>query len=361
MSNKRLIPKITALLLLSAIIVSCGQRETKTEQVSGVNEAEILLHYLEANGDIVNAPEIPYFINAEEVYNNMNGSNYHVIDVRSPREFQRGHIENAVNVQSENILDYFENRIEPNSFKKIVIVCNNSQESGYVTAILRMLGYDNVFNMRFGLSAWHDDIARRAWYANISDDLLGRLETTPHPQNAPGQLPVLNTGKTDGYQILRERAQKALEIRWEDISIDYLDVLEGIEDYYVINYWPPALYDQGHLPGAIQYNPKKAFRSDEDILTLPTDRPLVVYCFTGQNAAYANAFLALLGYDFRSLDYGANSFIHHTMITTQPPGRAFSEIHVKNYPLVRGGLLEPAASGSQPQEKEEVVTAVGGC
>ena len=361
MRHKRLIPNIAAILLLSLVLGSCGQREAQTEQISGVNEAEILLHYLEENGNIVNAQAIPYFINAEDVYNNMNGSNYHVVDVRSPREFHRGHIENAVNVQPENILDYFENRIEPNSFEKIVIVCNNSQLSGYVAAILRMLGYDNISNMRFGLSAWHDDIARRAWYANISDDLLGRLETTPHPKNEPGQLPVLNTGKTDGYEILRERAQKVLEIRWEDVSIDYLDILEEVEDYYIINYWPQALYDQGHLPGAIQYNPKKAFHSDEDILTLPTDQPIVVYCFTGQNAAYANAFLALLGYDFRSLDYGANSFIHQTMITTQPPGRAFSEIHVKNYPLVRGGLLDPPAPGAQPQEKEEVVTVEGGC
>jgi rhodanese-related sulfurtransferase len=361
MKRTRSLYNIIALFLISIFFVSCSERQPQAEQLIGVNEAEILLHYLEENGNIVNQQAIPYFINAEEVYTNMNGSNYHVVDVRSPREFNRGHIENAVNVQSENILNYFENKIEPNSFRKIVIVCNNSHLSGYVTAILRMLGYENIFNMRFGLSAWHNDIARRAWYANISDDLLGRLETTPHPQNEPGQLPVLNTGKTDGYEILRERAQKALEINWEDISIDYLDVLEGVEDYYVINYWPPALYEQGHLPGAIQYNPKKAFRSDEDILTLPTDRPLVVYCFTGQNAAYANAFLALLGYDFRSLDYGANSFIHQTMITTQPPGRAFSEIHVKNYPLVRGGLLEPDTPGTQPQEKEEVVTVQGGC
>ncbi len=347
--------------LIPALLVSCSERQTQTEQVSEVNEAEILLQYLEENGNIVNEPSIPFFVNAEEVYNNLNGSNYHVIDVRSTREFRRGHIENAVNVQPENILDYFENRIEPNSFEKIAIVCNNSMLSGYVTAIVRMLGYNNTFNMRFGLSSWHDDIARRAWFANISNDLEGRLETTPHPKNDPGSLPVINTGKTNGYDILRERALEALNINWDDVSINYLDIIEEVENYYVINYWPQALYDQGHLPGAIQYNPKKSFHSEEDIFTLPVDQPLVVYCFTGQNAAYASAFLSLMGYDFRSLDYGANSFIHETMINTQPAGRAFSEIHVKNYPLVRDGLLQPADPAAQPEEKEEVVTAQGGC
>ena len=343
------------------ILTGCSGTETSEQSVTSLNEAEVLLHYLENHGDIVNEPSIPFFINAEEIYNNLNGSNYLVIDVRTPREFNRGHIADAVNVQPEDILDYFEKRIEPNSFEKIAIVCSNAHLSGYVTAILRMLGYDNTYNMRFGMSAWHDDVARRFWYANLSDDLIGRLEMTPHPKAPPGGLPVISTGKTDGYDILRARAEKVLHISWEDISIDYLDILEQVEDFYVINYWPQALYDQGHLPGAIQYNPKKAFHSDEDILTLPTNRPLVVYCFTGQNASYANAFLALMGYEFRSLDYGANSFIHQTMVTTQRAGRSFTEIHVKNYPLVRDGLIQRTTEQAKPAEKVEITAAQGGC
>ena len=348
-------------LTLMVFLAACSGTQKEQKQTSQINEAEILLQYLEENGDIVNHPDIPFFINAEEIHNSQNGSNILVVDVRSPRDYRRGHIAHAVNVQPADILSYFEESIEPNSFSKIAIVCNNGQLSGYVAAILRMLGYNNIFNMRFGMSAWHDDIARRHWYANISDDLLGKLETTPHPKNEPGSLPVLQTGNTDGYSILRSRAAEALNINWEDVVIDYLDVLEQLEDYYLVNYWPISLYDQGHLPGAIQYNPKKAFRSEEDILTLPTDRPLVVYCFTGQNAAYANAFLAVMGYDIRSLEYGANSFIHQTMLLTQPPGRAFSERHVKNFPLQRDGLQQMTQQRNVPSEKVEVTTAQGGC
>lgn len=353
--------KYSGILMLAVLLSACSGSDTPADQTSTINEAEILLHYLEENGDIVNHPSVPFFINAEEVHNNLRATNYHVIDVRSARDFSRGHIENAVNIQPENILDYFENRIEPNSFDKVVVVCNNAHLSGYVVALLRMLGYDNTFNMRFGMSAWHDDIARRFWYANLSDDLLGKLETAPHPKKSPGKLPNFSTGKTNGYEILRARAQKALTINWEEISIDFMDVLEEVEDYYVINYWPQALYDQGHLPGAIQYNPKKSFHSNEDILTLPTDLPIIVYCFTGQNAAYAFAYLALLGYEFRSLDYGANSFIHQTMISTQPPGRSFTPMHVKNFPLIKAGLENISTERSVPSEKVEVTTAQGGC
>ncbi|MFW5707550.1 MAG: rhodanese-like domain-containing protein [Bacteroidota bacterium] len=342
------------------VFTACSSEKT-AEQPNQTNEAEVLLTYLESHGNIVNQAGIPYFIMADELYNNLNGSNYHVIDVRKPRDFTRGHIAYAVNVQPHEVLDYFENRIEPNSFEKIAVVCNNGHLSGYVVAILRMLGYDNTFNMKFGMSSWHNDIARRYWYANISDDLIGRLETAPHPKNPPEQLPELNTGESSGYEILHARAEKALAIEWEDIAIDFMDILEQKEDYYIINYWPQSLYDQGHLPGAVQYNPKKAFHSEEDILTLPTNRPLVVYCFTGQNASYANAFLALMGYEIRSLDYGANSFIHNTMVTTQQAGRSFSEMHVRNYPLVREGIEKISTDRAVPAEKVEVTTAQGGC
>ncbi len=357
-------PKTFALLLAVLVMASCsGPTSQQEERKTQANEAEILLQYLEENGDIVNEPSIPFFINADEIYENLNGSNYHVIDVRSTREFNRGHILDAVNVQPEEILDYFENRIEPNSFEKIAVVCNNSMLSGYTVAILRMLGYDNTYNLRFGLSSWHDDIARRFWYANISDDLIGRLERTSHPKNEPGQLPSLNTGKTTGYEILRARAQNALQVNWEEeISISYLDIIEQPDAFYTVNYWPQNLYDQGHLPGAIQYNPKKSFHSDEDILTLPTDEPIVVYCFTGQNASYASAYLAVMGYDFRSLDYGANTFMHETLLNTQPAGRSFSERHVHNLPLVRDGLMQPTDPPEAPAEvQEEVISAQGGC
>lgn len=355
------IKKLSGLLLLAFLFAACSDSDGPTEQTSTENEAQILLHYLEENGNIVNHPSIPFLINAEEVYNNLRASNYLVIDVRSPRDFFRGHIENAVNIQPDSILDYFENRIEPNSFEKIVVVCNNAHLSGYAVAILRMLGYDNTFNMRFGMSSWHDDIARRFWYANISDDLEGNLETASNPKNAPGTLPQLSTGNSNGYEILRERAQKALSVDWQEVSVDFMDILEEVEDYYVINYWPEALYNQGHLPGAIQYNPKKSLHSNEDLLTLPIDQPIVVYCFSGHHAVYVNAFLSVMGYEFRSLDYGANSFIHQTMVSTQPPGRSFTEMHVKNFPLVKASMDNISTEQAPPAEQIEETTVQGGC
>ena len=361
MAHLAFIKKAGLSLFLAAAMLACSSPSNQENLNGSSEDAALLLQYLEENGDIVNHPSAPFFIDAPEIYEKLKGSNYLVIDVRSISDFNRGHIEHAVNVLPEDILDYFENQIDPGSFEKIAIVCNNAHLSGYVTAILRMLGYDNTFNLRFGMSAWNESIARRHWLANISDDMIGNLEVASHPKREPGQLPALNTGKTSGYEILRVQAQEALEMNWEDLVVNYMDLLLQTEDYYVINYWPKELYDQGHLPGAIQYDPKKAFHSQADILTLPTDRPIVVYCFTGQNAAYANAFLAVMGYDIRSLEYGANSFMHQTLNLTQPAGRSFSEIHLQNFPLATDVLQQISTDMATPALEVETTTVQGGC
>lgn len=353
--------KYFSILLLAVLMGACTQSESKVQQTSTVDEAKILLEYLEENSNVINQQAIPYLTNAEEVFANLKASNYHVIDIRQPREYKRGHIENAVNIQAEDLLGYFENKIEPNSFEKIVLACDNAQHSGYATAILHMLGYTNTSTLRFGMSSWHESIARRHWHANLSDELEGRLETAPHPKKQLGQLPELNTGESTGYDILRKRAQQALEVNWDEISIHYLDIMEQVEEYYVINYWPEALYSQGHLPGATQYTPKKSLHSTTDLLTIPTNQPVVTYCFTGHHGSWANAFLGVMGYDIRSLEYGANGFIHHTMHSTQTPTRSFSDIHVKNFPLVTEGLQNMSNERSVPSEKVEVTTAQGGC
>ncbi|MFP4288441.1 MAG: rhodanese-like domain-containing protein [Bacteroidales bacterium] len=368
MKHSNQLINIAFLSLVFVFLAGCNNNQSEKEPVKtsgSTQETEILLQYLEENGNIINDKTIPYFITAPELYTHLRASNYHIIDVRTPREFKRGHIENAVNIQPKNILHYFENKIEPNSFEKIAIVCGNSQLSGYVTLILRLLGYDNTFNLKFGMSSWDQELARRYWWANISNDLVGLLDIKEYPKNEPGKLPAINTGKNSGYEILRARAREALNINWGEVSIDYLELWENPEDYYIVNYWPEALYNMGHLPTAVQYNPKKSLHSTEDIYTLPTNKPIVTYCFTGQNASYVSGFLSVLGYQFKNLDYGANSFMYETLMQTQTnPNKWFQEMHISDFPVSRKHLAPNAGNSGQdtvPTETEESTTVEGGC
>ena len=62
-------------------------------------------------------------------------------------------------------------------------------------------------------------------------------------------------------------------------------------------------YALGHIPGAINI-PWKAIAEPENLAKLPTDQPIVVYCYTGHTGQIATTSLNLLGYDATNLKFG---------------------------------------------------------
>ncbi len=58
----------------------------------------------------------------------------------------------------------------------------------------------------------------------------------------------------------------------------------------------------------------------------------MVSCETGQSAAYAIAYLQVLGYDTYNLAYGANGYMNTTLNSKGWNGFSAKETH--NYPVV---------------------------
>ena len=79
----------------------------------------------------------------------------------------------------------------------------------------------------------------------------------------------------------------------------------------------------------MQYTPKESLKLSADLKTLPTDKPVVVYCYTGQTSANLAAYLRLLGYDARTLLYGANGMIYDLMVSNGMG--VFTDAEIKNY------------------------------
>ena len=66
-----------------------------------------------------------------------------VIDVRTPDEWSSGHIENAMNVEWQDILN-ITNSVTKD--EKIYLYCRSGNRSGRATQILIDAGYSNVTN-----------------------------------------------------------------------------------------------------------------------------------------------------------------------------------------------------------------------
>ncbi len=301
----------------------------KLEQVStNETEFELLLNYLEENGDFINSSMAPAIIIAEELKSNL-GRGTLVIDIRNEGWYEYGHIRGSKNIPGPELLDYFRNDIDPMKYENITVVCYSGQSAAYYTSLLRLAGYDNVHSLKWGMSSWAEDFAQGTWVKNAKDEFVGQIEKTANPIPEKGGKPVVATGKIEASDILMTRIEAAFAKPYKEFIVKAPAVMEKPSDFFVVNYTQENRYTAGHLPGAILYQPNKSFHSTTDLFTLPTDKKIVLNCDTGQNAAYAVAYLHILGYDVANLAYGYNSYMNSTMIENNWNG--FSSEEIKNF------------------------------
>jgi rhodanese-related sulfurtransferase len=295
-----------------------------------------LLDFFETKGNYINSPEIPSIIDAEFVYP-MLGDSVLIIDLRPEDEYRLGHIETAINLQPDEVLSFVQDSVKPSEYTYVFAVCNNGNVSGHVAAVLRLLGFDNVYAIRFGLSGWDRKIADKYWLANTSNHLLGKLDRTGYSMNAPGEFPAIATKSTEADHIAWERAAAVIAENPDMYCISIDEYWEHIDDYYAICYWPVDKYmNYGHFHGSVQYEPKKSLTRDTYLNTLTVDKPIVLYCYSGQHTTFVAAYLRMLGYDAKSLSYGANGYIHETMAHNEArPSRTYTEKLIQNLPLVK--------------------------
>lgn len=230
---------------------------------------------------------------------------YYIIDLRAQADFDLGHIKDANIATLATVLD----EAAKANGKKILVICYTGQTAGRAVAALRLMKYE-AYSLKWGMCGWHDNLAGK-WKSNAGDFVSPNWLTTGNPEmlltfNAPN----FNTNFTDGREILEARVKAMLTKDW---AISKTDVLANPENYYVLNKWPLTSWEAyGHIKGA--------YRIDEDLNlahlnNLDPDATTVVYCYTGQTSALTGFWLDILGYNSRSILFGANGIVHSTLVT----------------------------------------------
>ena len=305
------------ILLLSLLAVLFAFYSCDKDDETVVNEAEVLVNYLESAdsplGKDYVSTDMPSITIAEDVHTlNVTGKVY-IMDIRSADDFITGHIPNAVNVALGDIFTHLDG-MDLSSYDKVVIVCYSGQTASFAASLLRIMGYDKVYSLKWGMCSWHTDFAG-SWPSHIGNTYATSFTADATAKGEAGDLPELTTGFTTGQEILEARADAVLLEGFSKVT--NATVFGSPTDYYIVNYWSEAHYtNPGHYPGAIQYTPKLSMQLAEDLKTLPTDKKIAVYCYTGQTSAYLTAYLRLLGYDAYSVLYGANGMIYDALETS---------------------------------------------
>ena len=232
---------------------------------------------------------------------------------------------------------YFETGIKPFEYDKIIMVCEDGQVSSYTTCLLRLMGYGNVYSMRWGMSAWNDTFAKEGWLKGVSGKYESALETIVNEKPAAKGMPELGTGKSTGEEIGAARFNKLFEEGASNILISADEVFSNPQKYFVINLERKDKYEDGHIPGAVRYKPEATLGFTEEMATIPSDKTVVVYCGTGHNSGFATAFLRLFGYDARTLKYGNNSFMYDKMVRERVSlsWLPFTSAEVNNFETVK--------------------------
>lgn len=248
-----------------------------------------------------------------------------IIDWRSTADYTDGHIVGAIDLAIGDLIAKVNDETIDKS-KHIVNVCYTGQNASVATATLNMLGYD-AQNLLFGMCGVTSNpeiiVKSDRWVSQTADDEYTLNKVAVADPTTEFTFPTISTGSSNAEEIVKARfdavlnGDAVLDAGW---AISFDDVIESPGDYFIINYWPKDEYDDpGHIEGAYQFTPKSSLKSTEMLNLLPTDKTIVVYCYTGQTSAQLSAYLRMLGYNAKSLLYGCNGFAYGQM-----PGHKYS-------------------------------------
>jgi rhodanese-related sulfurtransferase len=296
---------ILFLLSLTLVLFFAACSDDSTEPEEKVNEFDLvtavgdvyLTDYTTPDGSPVNVSIGSVFT----LLTDGNTSNDpYILDYRGAADFATGHITGAVNIALGDLMDHLEDIPDG---KMVLNVCYTGQNASVATAVLNMLGYD-AQNLLYGMCSVTDNpnviSGTDKWKTQITgaDEYTLNKDDAGAPPSRTG-FPTLSTGKKTAEEIIMERFSTAASGWGKPFETD---VLINKDNYFIVNYWSATDYATiGHIEGAYQFTPNLSLQKAEDLELLPTDQPIVIYCWTGQTSAQVAAYLRILGYDAYSL------------------------------------------------------------
>jgi rhodanese-related sulfurtransferase len=245
-------------------------------------------------------------ISADVLFDNLNdgddSNDPFIVSVRSEEDYDKGHIPGAVWMDYKTLFTTDNLAVLPTD-QQIVVYCYTGQTASQVTSALRMLGYD-AYNLLFGFGAWNMDAnAGSKWFdeAKVGNDFPTTTDPTVVTMIAhPPATPLADTvqAAADAYFSGGTKNISAADL------YDNLNDGDASNDPTIISVRSQEEYtDAGHIPGAIWLDVKAMFGQD-GLVGVDPERPVVVYCYTGQTASQVTSALNMLGYDARNLSFG---------------------------------------------------------
>lgn len=278
--------KIKCLPLILALVICVGLIGGVAGAVSDVVEETVMNYFanLPADNSMIKQDLFVEKVKA--------GEDLFILDIRQPDVYNEGHIKGAINVPWGPAFPECLDKLPAD--RTIYVYCYTAQTANQTVALLNFAGFE-AKSVRFG---WNLGITRVPGYEDIVETKANDFsDVTPVEID-----PEIRDAIEEYYAGLAD--VKDTMFKNYKISEDVLNMLVEAEDesIYILSIRQAKHFAEGHIPGAVNIPWGKGMQ--ESFGSLPEDKKIVVYCYTGQTAGQTVAGLRMLGYDAVSLNGG---------------------------------------------------------
>ena len=290
------------MFVVSVFLVSCGGGEetaapapAETQDAAPAAAAEEEMTVEDAvMAYFAEMPEHIYKVNQNEFLQMVAaGSEMTILDIRRAEDYAEGHIKGAVNMPWGSAAMYEMVTYVPTD-KPVFVNCYSGQTAGQAVAALNIVG----------IPARSVNLGGNFGLARV-EGMQEYVETTENTLPATMQIEIPDY-LMDAYRAYYEETAAAAgttfasNIVSEENAKAIFDAADP--DVLFVSIRRPEHFAEAHIEGAINIPFGPGMQESFD--SLPADKKLIIYCYTGQTAGQTVAGLRMLGYDAVSLKGG---------------------------------------------------------
>lgn len=243
----------------------------------------------EAMGYFANFPDDRHMTSVADLLAKIDaGEDMLIIDIRRADDYAQGHLKGAWNIPYGT--DVAESLTKIPNDVPVYVNCYTGQTSSQTVALLNVAG-KYATNIQGG---WKNGISAAEGYEAYVD-----TEAVEIPDEEYDVDPAIITAITDYYKEATGNPVSSFNFQ-PDALFELVDAES--DDYTILSIRSADDFKAGHIAGAVNIPFGKGMQ--EQFSSIPTDKPVVVYCYTGQTSSQTAAILRLLGYEAYTLAGG---------------------------------------------------------
>ena len=215
------------------------------------------------------------------------GEDILIIDIRQADAYGESHLKGAVNIPYQDIPANLDKIPDD---KTVFVNCYTGQTSSQTVALLNIAG-KYAINIQSG---WNRGISQADGFEAYTETDANELPDGSYPVEASIASAITDYYKeADGHNY-----------KYFNFPVDDLKALVDAEsdEYTILSVRQAKDYAEGHIAGAMNIPFGKDMQNS--FSEIPTDKPVIVYCYTGQTASQVMAVLRMLGFEAYNLNGG---------------------------------------------------------